>query len=117
MSDVKLTPLGLRGGVWRAHLSRLAEVDVTLGGRPVPEVRFEEDDGGGAVILVQVPADALEDGVQTFIVTEKASGVCLGSFALLCGAAAEPDLRAELDLLRAELDMLKRAFRRQVSGG
>ncbi len=50
--------------------------------------------------------------MQTFLITETASGVRLGSFAIVTGEPLEDDIRAELDLLRAELDMLKKAFRR-----
>ena len=70
------------------------------------------DAGGGTwVVRVPVPPEAVANGVQTVVVAE-AEGEVLGSFALVAGEALAPDLRAEIDLLRAELDMLKRAFRR-----
>lgn len=64
------------------------------------------------LVRAPVPADRLSDGVQTFVISEAASGDVLGTFALLSGEALAEDIRAEMDLLRDELDLLKRAFRR-----
>ena len=61
---------------------------------------------------VQIPQAALSEGVQTFLITDRATGEKLAHFTVITGVAMEDDLRAEVDLLRAELDMLKRAFRR-----
>ena len=59
-----------------------------------------------------VPAAAIADGLQTLLVVDRASGATLASITLIGDEVTGPDLRAEVDLLRAELDMLKRAFRR-----
>jgi hypothetical protein len=61
---------------------------------------------------VPIPAEALSEGVQTFLIREAASGDKLAHFTIITGVVMEDDIRAEMDLLRAELDMLKRAFRR-----
>ena len=58
----------------------------------------------------------IADGVQTFLISDKRSGETLDSFALMSGDALSYDIRAEMALLREELDMLKRAFRRTLSG-
>jgi len=50
--------------------------------------------------------------VQTFLIREAEGGETLAHFTIVAGAAADADMRAELDLMRAELDMLKKAFRR-----
>lgn len=113
---VTLTPLGLRGGVWRARLSAPAEVSVTHDGREIPGVTVTPA-GEGAELSVPVPPALLSDGVTTVLVTEAASGARLGDFAIIAGEALERDVRAELDLLRAELDMLKAAFRRLAARG
>lgn len=59
-----------------------------------------------------IPAEAVADGVQTFVIFDAAGSTRLGDFTLIAGEAVSDDLRAEVELLRAELDMLKRAFRR-----
>ena len=63
-------------------------------------------------LRIAIPPDVLSDGVQTFVIWDRAEGSKLGSFSIVTGEPLEDDIRAELDLLRAELDMLKRAFRR-----
>ncbi len=63
-------------------------------------------------VRVPIPAEVLNEGVQTFLIRDKATGETLAHFTIITGVAMEDDLRAEVDLLRAELDMLKRAFRR-----
>ena len=59
-----------------------------------------------------IPAEAIADGVQTFVITDQISSERLGYFTLIAGEALGDDMRVEVELLRAELDMLKRAFRR-----
>jgi hypothetical protein len=63
-------------------------------------------------VRVPIPAEALTEGVQTFVIRDVATEEKLTHFTIITGVAMEEDLRAEVDLLRAELDMLKRAFRR-----
>jgi hypothetical protein len=80
---------------------------------PMPGTR------GRWALRLPIPASVLNDGVQTFLVRDIASGEDIAAFTILTGEAAGADVRAELDLLRAELDMLKAAFRRhcQDTGG
>ena len=116
MADITLTPKRLFEGVWEAILEGAAikpEITVSHLDRPVDGVTLTEAGKGGQWLLkVPVPARAICDGVQTFLVQDVASGATLGSFSIISGEALGDDIRAEMDLLRAELDMLKRAFRR-----
>ncbi len=104
----------ISGGVWRAVIeSATAPVPVvTHLGTPLDGVVLRPDGPGRWRIEVAVPLAALSDGVQSFVVTDTATGARIGSFAVIAGAALDGDLRAEIDLMRAELDLLKRAFRR-----
>ena len=61
---------------------------------------------------IAVPAEVMNEGVQSFLICDKGTGETLAHFTIITGVAMEDDMRAEVDLLRAELDMLKRAFRR-----
>jgi hypothetical protein len=63
-------------------------------------------------VRLPIPAEVLSEGVQTFLIQDKAKAETLAHFTIITGVAMEDDMRAEIDLLRAELDMLKRAFRR-----
>ncbi|MEZ5753792.1 MAG: hypothetical protein R3D90_03130 [Paracoccaceae bacterium] len=116
MDAVKLTQTRIRAGVWEGVLSGSAS--------PALEVRYLEaevpgltvtaipDRPGEWAVRVPVPVEALSEGVQTFLIRDKALGETLAHFTIITGVAMEDDLRAEVALLRAELDMLKRAFRR-----
>lgn len=120
MSDMKVIATRMKEGVWEAALRRdkeadhadLPKVSVTLDMAEVPGVQVIPDQEGGYVLRVPVPKEAICDGVQTFIVSDAATGEALARFGLIAGEAMEDDIRAEIDLLRAELDMLKQAFRR-----
>lgn len=117
MTETSLTATRIRAGVWEGvlhsrstaprievvHLER-ALADVAL--VPVP------DQQGQWALRVPIPAQLLNEGVQTFLVRDADTGETLAHFTIVTGVALEDDLRAEIDLLRAELDMLKRAFRR-----
>lgn len=61
-------------------------------------------------VRVQIPTELINDGVQTFAITD-AAGITLSSFSLVAGEPLADDLRAEIALLRGELEMLKKAFR------
>ncbi|NGQ90150.1 hypothetical protein G5V65_04520 [Rhodobacter sp. HX-7-19] len=116
MDGVKLTKTRIRAGVWEGVLSGSAS--------PALEVRHLEAEVPGVTVTaiperpgewavrVPVPVASLTEGVQTFLIRDKALGETLAHFTIITGVAMEDDLRAEVDLLRAELDMLKRAFRR-----
>ncbi|WP_323040565.1 hypothetical protein [Gemmobacter sp.] len=119
MAEPVLTETRIRAGVWEGILR--AEP-----GGPSPEVEVRHLDAriegamlasvpdrpGHWALRVPIPAQALSDGVQTFVIRSTASDATLGHFTIVTGADRGDDLRAEVDLLRAELDMLKRAFRR-----
>ena len=109
-----LTPTRLAGGVWEGVLRAGAEprLSVTHEGREVAGVGVAADGPGAWAVRVPVPAEAIADGVQTFVISDAVTGAVLGHFAVVAGDALALDLRAEIDLLRAELDLLKRAFRR-----
>ncbi len=120
MSDLKLTKTRLKEGVWEGIVRRdkedshaeLPQIEVTLEDRPLAGVELIADQEGAYVLRVPIPVKAIGDGVQTFLIRDKAAGVTLDHFTLIAGEGVENDIRAEIDLLRAELDMLKRAFRR-----
>ena len=117
-TDLTLTKTRIQAGVWEGlltsrddrvpaivatHLDQaLASVSVT----PLP------DDPKCWAVRIAIPADLLSDGVQTFVITDQATGARLASFAIITGEPLEVDFRAVLNLLRAELDLLKQAFRR-----
>lgn len=119
MTDLTLTKIRMRHGVWEGRITGAGEtgarpdVRVTLMDRPVDTVTLTEtDDAGIWDLKIPVPPHAIADGVQTFLIFDAATDTKLGDFTLIAGEAAGDDLRAEVELLRAELDMLKRAFRR-----
>lgn len=68
---------------------------------------------GHHAISVPIPAWALNEGVQTFLL--RSGSEVLAQFTIVAGVPLEEDLRAELALLRAELDLLKGAFRRHCA--
>ncbi len=117
MPDLTLTKTQILGGHWEGVLTgdgnAAPGLCVThLGNRIDGVVVTDDAADGGWRVRVPIPPEVIADGVQTFVITDDATGRTLGSFALLAGEALAEDIRAEMDLLRAELDMLKRAFRR-----
>ena len=117
MSDSVLTKTRIRAGVWEGVLSGAVEppvLEVLLLEQILPGVSVTAvpDRPGDWAVRVPVPSEALNEGVQTFVIRDKASGQTLAHFTVITGVAMEDDMRAEVDLLRAELDMLKRVFRR-----
>ena len=117
MTDALLTKTRIRAGIWEGVLTgqtKPPEVEVVLLEAALPGVTVTAipDLPGTWAIRVPIPADVLNDGVQTFLIRDRATGDTLTHFSIITGVAMEDDLRAEVDLLRAELDMLKRAFRR-----
>jgi hypothetical protein len=121
MSDLSLTATCARNGIWQGIVTRngpegetLPAVAVTHREQPLDDVTLDPVEGqaGQWTLRVPIPARLLSDGVQTFLIRDAATDVQLGSFSIAMGDALEPEIRAEVDLLRAELDMLKRAFRR-----
>ncbi len=117
MSDMTLTRTRFLAGWWEAVLTApdgtRPEIAVTHMGRALSGVEVTEGgEAGHWQLRVPIPAEAIADGVQTFVITDAATGAQLDSFSIIAGEAVADDIRAEIDLLRAELDMLKRAFRR-----
>ena len=118
MTEPTLTKTRIRAGVWEGVLSgpsALPVLHVTLLDARLPGVKVQPVPGnpGDWAVSVPVPAEMLNDGVQTFLIWGKHdTAAALAHFTIVTGVALEDDLRAEIDLLRAELDMLKRAFRR-----
>ena len=118
MSAYTLTKTRLFEGVWDGVLtSKLKDgippaIEVTWLERMIEQVSITPAGENRWALRIRVPAAAIADGVQTFLIREKASGETLESFSIIAGEAVAEDIRAEMDLLRAELDMLKRAFRR-----
>jgi hypothetical protein len=117
MIEPRLTKTRIRAGIWEGVLTgpeHAPLLEVLLLEQPVPGVTATAvpDRPGDWAVRVPIPATALNDGVQTFLIRNKPTGETLAHFTVITGVAMEDDLRAEIDLLRAELDMLKRAFRR-----
>ncbi|MEQ8898225.1 MAG: hypothetical protein RID23_14150 [Roseovarius sp.] len=119
MTDLTLTKTRLFEGVWEGVLTRESggtaapEVEVTHLQKPLEGVEIiEKPEEKLWVLRVPIPAEAIADGVQTFLIIDRATGEKIGDFALMSGDALSYDIRAEVTLLREELDMLKRAFRR-----
>lgn len=117
MSDIKLTKTRIRAGVWEGILSGATaqpQIEVLLLEALLKGVQVVAvpDRAGDWAIRVPIPAEVLNEGVQTFVIRDRISQEKLAHFTIVTGVALEDDLRAEIDLLRAELDLLKRAFRR-----
>lgn len=117
MTEKRLIKTRINGGVWEGVLSGAEtqpHLEAYLLERTVPGVRVEAVAGrpGEWAVQVPIPADALAEGVQTFLIREVGATETLAHFTVITGVAMEDDVRAEVDLLRQELDMLKRAFRR-----
>lgn len=109
------------GGVWEGALngagSAAPVVEALHVGRAVEGVEVAPVPGktGQFTVRVPIPAWALNEGVQTFVLQSDA--VTLAQFTLVAGQPLDEDIRAELSLVRAELDLLKRAFQRHVREG
>ncbi|MFD1880130.1 hypothetical protein [Paracoccus pacificus] len=118
--------LGIRDGVWRGRLTAGAppqRLVVTLNGRPVSEASVTAADKDWD-IAAPLPAAAIQDGIQTFLLVETRqgadaeaiSGQSLGQVSVIAGQPLDQDLVAEIATLRAELDLVKRELRRLADG-
>lgn len=116
MTDLTLTKTRLRSGVWQGLVEGAEtepEISVTHLEQEVPDTQLTAGKETNTWVLqVPIPAEAIADGVQTILISDKANQEVLDKITLIAGEALGDDLRAEVDLLRAELDLLKRAFRR-----
>lgn len=117
MAEMLLTKTRIQAGVWEGVLTgaeSVPEIEVIHQAKPVASatVREDPDAAGRLLVRVPIPAEMLADGVQTFVITDKATDESLAAFTIVTGQPLDDDFRAEFELLREELDMLKRAFRR-----
>ncbi|WP_417269001.1 hypothetical protein [Celeribacter sp.] len=120
MAEAKLIKSSLKAGIWEGVLTlsdpdaEAPEIQVThrdqpIGGHTLIEI---PERAGLYAFQFVIPSDLINDGVETFLFTNRETGEPLGSCVVLAGDSVSDDVRAEIDLMRAELDMLKRAFRR-----
>lgn len=117
MSKLELTKTGMRQGIWKGVITgagdEVPKIEVIHEKTPVETVELAQNEqAGGWVLQIPIPAEAIADGVQTVVIRDAAAQIEIGHITLMSGEVLGDDIRAELDLLRAELDMLKRAFRR-----
>ena len=120
MAALTVSNAHLRDGVWQGLLvaangsEAAPDIEVVHLGIPLDNVRVTPDGEMKTIwtLSVPIPMELISDGVQTFLVRERAGEETLSRFSIAAGAALEGDFGAELDLLRAELDLLKQAFRR-----
>jgi hypothetical protein len=119
MPDFKLTRRQIRAGVYQGSLAatgrtkRKPALEMRLLGVLLGSVTLTPDSKLNRCwdVRVNIPANILADGVQTFVISDKKTGETLDSFAIITGEVLQDDLRAEIALLQSELDMLKKAFR------
>ena len=116
MSEPTLTKLRFSGGVWTGRLTGASGdapvLDLLHEAERLAEPRVTPDGEGAWLVEVDIPADRLSEGVQTFVIATALDQATLATIPFVCGAPLADDIRAEVNLLRDELDMLKRAFRR-----
>lgn len=120
MSQISVSSGTITGGIWSgvvqcAESAARPDIEVVHPERPIEQTTLHPiaDSPGAWRLEVPIPADLLNDGVQTFIIRNRADGARLGSFTVIAGTALDEDIRAEIGTLRAELDLLKRVVRRQ----
>ena len=120
MTELTLTKTRIQAGIYEGVLTSGSEViqQPKIGcihlEREVGKCVLNEDPTLDQTwhLKFYLPADALTDGIQTFLIMDKATDETLDSFTIITGEPLSDDLQAEVDLLRSELDMLKKAFRR-----
>ncbi|MEX0311434.1 MAG: hypothetical protein AB3N17_14455 [Tateyamaria sp.] len=117
MTTLTLTPTKMMQGVWQGLIQQngtgVPQIKVTHLDRDVPDVTVtEQGDANQWLLQIPVPASAIADGVQVFVISDATDDAQLGEFTIIAGEVLGDDIRGEVALLRAELDMLKRAFRR-----
>ena len=119
MSALTLSKIRFCNGTWEGQIDGAPAsgappaISVRLLDRIVDTVTVSEGEAPGTwTLAVEIPTDAIGDGVRTFVIYDAKADRKLGDFTLIAGDPLTDDLRAEVALLRAELDMLKRAFRR-----
>lgn len=117
MGSLKLQTTGVKSGTWEGILSGVNPEDVpklvvTLHDQTVGELEPTPLDGSDDFhVSFAIPAEQLNEGVQTYLFVHPDTKETLAHFSVVAGEVLADDLRAEIDLLRAELDMFKRVFR------
>ncbi len=120
-TKMTLVQTRIAAGVWEGVLSADGSaspaIEALHAGRAVEGVEVAPVPGKARqfTVRVPIPAWALNEGVQTFVL--QSEGRTLAQFTLVAGQPLDEDIRAELSLVRAELDLLKRAFQRHVREG
>ncbi len=121
MSEIVLETGRVQGGRWSGHVRTddpsfgEAEIALVLAGEKVAPVHVAPGGESGLWRLeVEIPAALIEEGLRTFTIERDGRTAPLASFSILAGAPLAPDIRAELELLRAELELVKRALRRHL---
>ena len=125
MSDFKVTKTRIYAGIWEGVISSKnketaePQIEVVHMDQPIQSISLTVDAANTGVwqLRIAIPPEHLSDGVQVFLINDKATAEKLESFAIITGEPLEDDIRAEVELLRAELDLLKRAFRRHCLEG
>ena len=123
MAAVALTKTVLQAGTWYALARRAGGEDGPAPRLSAWHLEKELDGlevsaapvGGQWEVRLPVPAELLSDGVQTILIRNDETGETADTLTLIAGDPLGPDIRAEVDLLRAELDMLKKAFRQHCA--
>lgn len=123
MGQVTLTKTVLQEGIWHGLACRDGGDD-----GPAPQLsawHLEKKLEGLEVsvtpaegqwdVRLPIPKELLSDGIQTILIRDDDTGETADTLTLIAGDPLGPDIRAEVELLRAELDMLKKAFRRHCT--
>ena len=104
MSELKLTNVRIKEGVWYGELI----ADANDGEGPQIEVRHldqvldnlsfeaDPDNANRFALRVPIPVELLSDGVQTFIIADAKTGAKLESFSIVTGQPMADDIRAEI---------------------
>lgn len=109
----------IRAGVWEGALAGAGTdapaITVAHQGTPLAGVTCTHDAAHGLWhIKAPIPPQLINDGVQTFVVSDS-NGSVIAHFSLLAGDVMADDLRSEIALLRSELEILKSAFRKHCA--
>lgn len=121
---------GLKGGIWRGRLSAPdgapSRVILMQHGALLAEARLVADGDTGWLVEVDLPPEALGDGMQTLLLKADSGaagdpashpdGHVLDRLTLMAGRMLDDDLTAEIVALRAELELVKRELRRFAAG-
>jgi hypothetical protein len=121
MSNYSFINTQIRSGIWEGELTPAGDtapdLTVTHQGAALEGVTCIKDTSRDTWrVKVPIPSAMINDGLQTFVVSD-GHGALLADFSLLAGEALADDLRAEIDLLRSELEILKTAFRNHCAQG